>query len=117
MMDDDKGPRGFLARSIAVNPGSLSNLRKPLKTLRKNFPQVCRLIPRFSAYSNHEERANNENHDADHRVVNSASSANPANSARQGMGGMPTVWTRYGKGMRPLLTPSQSNMEVWHTRG
>src|ERR1700722_3828867 len=28
---------------------------------------------------------------------------NSANSTGQGMGGMHTVWTRYGKGMRPSL--------------
>jgi hypothetical protein len=37
---------GSLARGIAVNPCSLSNLRKPLKTLHKNTRQVCRLILR-----------------------------------------------------------------------
>jgi hypothetical protein len=33
--------------------------------------------------------------------TNSASSANPANRAGQGMGGTHTVWTRYRKGIRP----------------
>jgi len=41
----------------------------------------------------------------------------PTFSPTEGMEGMTQVWTRYGRGMDPPVSPLESNMEVWHTGG
>jgi len=89
------GPCNLDNLTLPVKPHPAHFLLNPLKPLAKNFRQICRLFPR-SAHN----RSMVESTQSVRRAVF------PAGNCTQGMGGMGgmhTVWTRYGKGMSPSL--------------